>query len=110
MVSLMMNWFIPNMITETMITTTATMETKKVMYTSYGDVEFEISHNKNGEYEPKEIRKYQNTIPKDKEEYFYISLGTQTVILFPAVLFSREISWMLFKNEIEHVPFYPRCT
>ena len=55
-----MNWFIPNMITETMITTTATMETKKVMYTSYGDVEFEISHNKNGEYEPKEIRKYQN--------------------------------------------------
>ena len=80
------------------------------MYTSYGDVEFEISHNKNGEYEPKEIRKYQNTIPKDKEEYFYISLGTQTVILFPAVLFSGEISWMLFKNEIEHVPFYPRCT
>ena len=41
---------------------------KKIMHTSYGDMELEIPRDRNGEYEPQVIRKYQNTITKDMEE------------------------------------------
>jgi transposase-like protein len=41
---------------------------KKTMHTSYGDMDLEIPRDRNGEYEPQVIKKYQNTIIQDMEE------------------------------------------
>lgn len=41
---------------------------KKTMHTSYGDMDLDIHRDRNGEYEPQVIKKYQNTITRDMEE------------------------------------------
>ena len=41
---------------------------QKTMHTSYGDMEVAIPRDRNGEYEPQLIIKYQNTITQDMEE------------------------------------------
>lgn len=41
---------------------------KKTMHTSYGDMDLDIPRDRNGEYEPHVIRKYQNTLTQDMEE------------------------------------------
>lgn len=41
---------------------------KKTMHTSYGDMEMSVPRDRNGEYEPQLIKKYQNTITQDMEE------------------------------------------
>ena len=41
---------------------------KKTMHTSYGDMEIDIPRDRQGEYEPKLIKKYQNTVTQDMEE------------------------------------------
>lgn len=40
----------------------------KTMHTSYGDMEMAIPRDRNGEYEPQVIKKYQNTVTQDMEE------------------------------------------
>ena len=40
----------------------------KTMYTSYGDMDFSIPRDRNGDYEPQLVKKYQNTITQDLEE------------------------------------------
>ena len=40
----------------------------KTMHTSYGDMEVAIPRDRNGEYEPQVIKKYQNTVTQDMEE------------------------------------------
>lgn len=40
----------------------------KTMHTSYGDMEIAIPRDRNGEYEPQFIKKYQNTVTQDVEE------------------------------------------
>ena len=41
---------------------------QKTMHTSYGDMEVAIPRDRNGEYEPQVIKKYQNTVTQDMEE------------------------------------------
>ena len=41
---------------------------KKTMHTSYGDMDVSIPRDRNGEYEPRLIKKYQNTVTQDMEE------------------------------------------
>lgn len=41
---------------------------RKTMHTSYGDMEIDIPRDRDGEYEPKLIKKYQNTVTQDMEE------------------------------------------
>lgn len=41
---------------------------KKTMHTSYGDMDLKIPRDRNGEYEPQVIKKYQNSITPDMEE------------------------------------------
>ena len=41
---------------------------KKAMHTSYGDMDVAIPRDRNGEYEPQLIKKYQNTVTQDMEE------------------------------------------
>ena len=41
---------------------------QKTMHTSYGDMEVDIPRDRNGEYEPQIIKKYQNTVTQDMEE------------------------------------------
>lgn len=41
---------------------------KKTMHTSYGDMDLDIPRDRNGEYEPQVIKKYQNTLTQDMEE------------------------------------------
>ena len=41
---------------------------KKIMHTSYGDMDVAIPRDRNGQYEPQLIKKYQNTVPQDMEE------------------------------------------
>ncbi len=40
----------------------------KTMHTSYGDMELAIPRDRNSEYEPQLIKKYQNTVTQDMEE------------------------------------------
>ena len=41
---------------------------QKTMHTSYGDMNISIPRDRDGEYEPQLIKKYQNTITQDMEE------------------------------------------
>lgn len=41
---------------------------QKTMHTSYGDMQIDIPRDRNGEFEPQIIKKYQNTITQDMEE------------------------------------------
>jgi transposase-like protein len=41
---------------------------QKTMHTSYGDMEVAIPRDRKGEYEPRLIQKYQNTVTQDMEE------------------------------------------
>ena len=41
---------------------------QKTMHTSYGDMEIDIPRDRNGEFEPQIIKKYQNTVTQDMEE------------------------------------------
>ena len=40
----------------------------KTLHTSYGDMELDVPRDRNGEFEPKIIKKYQNTLSQDMEE------------------------------------------
>ena len=40
----------------------------KSMHTSYGDMELSIPRDRQGEFEPKLVKKYQNTVTQDMEE------------------------------------------
>ena len=40
----------------------------KTIHTSYGDMDVAIPRDRNGEYEPQLIKKYQNTVTQDMEE------------------------------------------
>ena len=40
----------------------------KTMHTSYGDMDIAIPRDRNGDYEPQLIKKYQNTVTQDMEE------------------------------------------
>lgn len=40
----------------------------KTMHTSYGDMEMAVPRDRNGEYQPRLIKKYQNTVMQDMEE------------------------------------------
>ena len=41
---------------------------KKTLHTSYGDMGMAVPRDRNGEYEPQLIKKYQNTVTQDMEE------------------------------------------
>lgn len=41
---------------------------QKTMHTSYGDMPIDVPRDRNGEFEPQIIKKYQNTITQDMEE------------------------------------------
>lgn len=41
---------------------------QKTMHASYGDMDVAIPRDRNGEYEPQLIKKYQNTLTQDVEE------------------------------------------
>ena len=41
---------------------------RKTMHTSYGDMDVAIPRDRNGDYEPQLIKKYQNTVTQDMEE------------------------------------------
>ena len=40
---------------------------RKTMHTSYGDMDVAIPRDRNGDYEPQLIKKYQNTVTQDME-------------------------------------------
>ena len=40
----------------------------KTLHTSYGDLELDVPRDRNGEFEPKIVKKYQNTLTQDMEE------------------------------------------
>ena len=41
---------------------------QKTMHTSYGDMQIEVPRDRNGEFQPQIVKKYQNTITQDMEE------------------------------------------
>lgn len=41
---------------------------QKTMHTSYGDMQIDVPRDRNGEFEPQIVKKYQNTITQDMEE------------------------------------------
>ena len=69
----MKNWM-RRLTTQSTITGTRTLtnsrngHSRKTMHTSYGDMNVAIPRDRNGEYEPQLIKKYQNTVTQDMEE------------------------------------------
>ena len=61
---------------------------KKTMHTSYGDMEIEIPRDREGEYEPKLIPKYQNTVSQDMEE--------KIISMYAKGMTTRQISDTLY--------------
>lgn len=47
------------------------------MYTSYGDVDVAILRNRNGDYEPQLIKKYQDTATQDIEKKYFLCLQNE---------------------------------
>ena len=43
---------------------------QKTMHTSYGDMDIAIPRDRNGEYEPQLIKKYQNTVTQDMDAVY----------------------------------------
>ena len=43
----------------------------KTMHTSYGDMDVAIPRDRNGDYEPQLIKKYQNTVTQDMEKNYF---------------------------------------
>ena len=41
---------------------------KKTMHTSYGDMDINVPRDRQGEFEPQVVKKYQNTVTQDMEE------------------------------------------
>ncbi len=41
---------------------------KKTMHTSYGDMDISVPRDRNGEFKPQVVKKYQNTVTQDMEE------------------------------------------
>ena len=41
---------------------------QKTMHTSYGDMQIDVPRDRNGEFEPQIIKKYQNTITQNMEK------------------------------------------
>ena len=64
----MKNWATQSMTTGTRIRITAGTATQKTMHTTYGDMEMAVPRDRNGDYEPQLIKKYQNTVTQDMEE------------------------------------------
>ena len=48
---------------------------QKTMHTSYGDMEIDIPRDRNGEFEPQIVKKYQNTVTQDMEEKIIMCCG-----------------------------------
>jgi len=44
------------------------VHSEQTMHTSYGDMEMAVPRDRNGDYEPQLIKKYQNTVTQDIEE------------------------------------------
>ena len=59
---------------------------KKTMHTSYGDMDLDIPRDRNGEYEPQVIKKYQNTLEEitiranEKEILLNIKIKDEKII------------------------------
>ena len=53
---------------------------RKTMHTSYGDMDVTIPRDRNGDYEPHLIKKYQNTVTQDMEEKILSILSSFTCI------------------------------
>ena len=47
----------------------------------YGDMELSISRDRDGKFEPQEVRKYQDTIPQDMEDKILSMYAKGTAIL-----------------------------
>ena len=70
----------------------------KTMHTSYGDMDVAIPRDRNGEYEPQLIKKYQNTVTQDMEE----KILSICFSLFSCVMYIPSIKFIHFiLNKIE---------
>ncbi len=67
---------------------------KKTMHTSYGDMDVAIPRDRNGEYEPQLIKKYQNTVTQDMEEKILsmYAKGMTAGQPYPLILSTRKLS------------------
>ncbi len=67
---------------------------KKTMHTSYGDMDVAIPRDRNGEYEPRLIKKYQNTVTQDMEEKILsmYAKGMTAGQPYPLILSTRKLS------------------
>ncbi len=68
MVRWMRNWVTPSMISGTRTDNSRNGYNSKTLHTSYGDMELDVPRDRNGEFEPKIVKKYQNTLTQDMEE------------------------------------------
>ena len=59
----------------------------KTMHTSYGDMDVAIPRDRNGDYEPQLIKKYQNTVtlqaPMPLSQLFEVLFDSSVVVKYP---------------------------
>ena len=67
------------------------VDSKKTVHTSYRDMEMAVPRERNGEYEPYLIRKYQNTVPQDMYKNFYVHQFSLAFFLFRSAAAIAEL-------------------
>lgn len=70
---------------------------KKTMHTDYGDMEINIPRDRNGEFEPQLIKKYQNTVTQDMQERFFLCMLKECL---PAISKAICVIFMISKFPI----------
>ena len=80
----------------------------KTMHTSYGDMAVAIPRDRNGDYEPQLIKKYQNTVTQDMEEkilsienksffcIFFLNAGNKKTVCLDENHFNQNKLFFLF--------------
>ena len=69
----------------------------KTMHTSYGDMDAAIPRERNGDYEPQLIKKYQNTVTQDMEEKI---LSMYAVVFMDAIHYHVRSEGRIVKRAV----------
>ena len=69
----------------------------KTMHTSYGDMDVAIPRDRNGDYEPQLIKKYQNTVTQDMEEKI---LSMYAVVFMDAIHYHVRSEGRIVKRAV----------
>ena len=80
----------------------------KTMHTSYGDMDVAIPRDRNGDYEPQLIKKYQNTVTLQGamplSQLFEVLFDSSVVVKYPIFCTQKAKNRYTKKTDAVHLP------